>query len=382
MDDVLEPEVAERLEQLLRDAPPGSTDPVDFLLARFDAGLAWVHYPDGRGGMGADPSQQRLVARALTSAGAADPFPANPIGIGMVGPTIAHHGTDEQVEKHLRRLWSGQDVWCQLFSEPGAGSDLADLATRAVPKDDGWVVHGQKVWTSMADRAQFGLLLARTDVDLPKNKGITAFLVDMHSPGVEVRPLRQMTGDAEFNEVFFDGAVLPEGSVLGPQGQGWHVAFTTLMNERASIGDAFASSGGGPVAAAMELYRRRGGDAAVRDRVTRMWIEAELVRLLAARAGEPGPAGSIGKLLGAEHTRRVFELTVDLLGPDGMLLPDDGVGSPWARGPQVAFLRSRAATIEGGTSEVMRNILAERVLGLPREDLGPRERAWKDIPRS
>jgi alkylation response protein AidB-like acyl-CoA dehydrogenase len=235
----------------------------------------------------------------------------------------------------------------------------------------------------LADRARYGLLLARTDPDAPKNKGITAFLLDMQAPGVEVRPLRQMTGDAEFNEVFLDGVRLPADAVLGPEGQGWQVAFTTLMNERASIGSAFASSGGGPVTTAMELFRaRRAGEAVVRDRVVRMWIEAELLRFLAMRSDEPGPAGSIAKLLGAEHTRRVFELTVDLLGPEGMLYPDDGVGSPWTRGPQVSFLRARAATIEGGTSEVMRNILGERILGLPRDDHGPRDRPWKDIPRS
>jgi alkylation response protein AidB-like acyl-CoA dehydrogenase len=254
-----------------------------------------------------------------------------------------------------------------MFSEPGFGSDLAGLATRAVREGDGWVVNGQKVWTSLADRARYGLLLARTDVDAPKSKGLTAFLVDMQAPGVEVRPLRQMTGDAEFNEVFLQDVRLGADARLGPEGQGWQVAFTTLMNERASIGNAFASAGSGPVARAIDLYRtHRAGDAVLRDRVVRMWVEAELLRLLAARASEPGPAGSIGKLLGAEHTRRVFELIVDLLGADGMLYPDDGEGSPWTRGPQVAFLRARAATIEGGTSEVMRNILGERILGLPR----------------
>ncbi|MBX3314730.1 MAG: acyl-CoA dehydrogenase family protein [Actinobacteria bacterium] len=376
------PTIEERLEALLRDHPPAATDPVEFLRARFDAGLAWVHYPPDCGGSDAEPEMQRTVARRLREAGAPDPFPTNPIGIGMVGPTIAHHGTEAQ-RRHLRRLWTGEDLWCQLFSEPGAGSDLAGLATRAVRDRDEWVVDGQKVWTSMADRARYGLLLARTDVDAPKNKGITAFLVDLRTPGIEVRPLRQMTGDAEFNEVFFDGARLPADAVLGPEGQGWHVAFTTLMNERASIGDAFASSGGGPIDGAIAAYREHhAGDAVRRDRVVRTWIEAELVRFVSARAGQPGPAGSIVKLLGAEHAQRVFELTVDLLGPEGQLVPTSTEGSPWTRGPQVAFLRSRATTIEGGTSEVMRNILAERVLGLPREDLGPKDRPWKDIPRA
>ena len=383
MSDALDPGLAERLERLIQDFPPKATDPTSFLLARFDAGLAWVHAPEGSGGVGAELAQQRHVESRLAEVDAPDPFPANPIGIGMVGPTIVHHGTDEQRRAHLRRLWSGEDLWCQMFSEPGAGSDLAGLSTRANRDGNGWVVNGQKVWTSMADRARRGLLLARTDIDAPKNKGITAFLVDMQAPGVDVRPLKQMTGDAEFNEVFLRDVHLTEDARLGPEGQGWQVAFTTLMNERASIGSAFGSSGSGPLSVAVDLYRERHtGDTVRRDRVVRMWIESELVRLLAERAGEPGPAGSICKLLGAEHTRRVFELIVDLLGADGMLYPDDGQGSPWTRGPQVSFLRSRAATIEGGTSEVMRNILAERILGLPRDDHAPRDQPWRDIRRS
>ena len=373
--------VEERLDALLRDHPPATTDPVDFLRPRFDAGLAWVHYPADCGGSDAEPETQRFVARRLRDAGAPDPFPTNPIGIGMVGPTIAHHGTEAQ-RRHLRRLWTGEDLWCQLFSEPGAGSDLAGLGTRAVRDGDDWVVDGQKVWTSMADRARYGLLLARTDVDAPKNKGITAFLVDLRAPGVEVRPLRQMTGDAEFNEVFFDGVRLPADAVLGPEGQGWHVAFTTLMNERASIGDAFASSGAGPIDTAIEVFRgRHAGDAVRRDRLVRTWIEAQLVRYVSARAGQPGPAGSIVKLLGAEHAQRVFELTVDLLGPEAMLYPDDGVGSPWTEARRSPSSGTAANHDRGADPEVMRNILAERVLGLPREDLGPKDRPWKDIPR-
>src|SRR5919108_1349222 len=199
---VLDDTIAERLERLLQDFPPKATDPTTFLGARFDAGLAWVHYPQGCGGSGADADQHRLVEQRLAEAQAPSPFPGNPIGVGMVGPTIAHHGTDAQRARYLRRLWTGEDVWCQLFSEPGAGSDLAGLATRAVRDGDGWVVNGQKVWTSLGAKARYGLLLARTDVDAPKNRGITAFLVDMRAPGVEVRPLRQMTGDAEFSEVY------------------------------------------------------------------------------------------------------------------------------------------------------------------------------------
>jgi alkylation response protein AidB-like acyl-CoA dehydrogenase len=363
----------ERAEHLLAEHPPSSTEPTDFLLAQYDAGLAWI----------GDADERSAVARHLADAGAPDPFVANPIAVGMVGPTILQHGTEAQQDRHLRRLWAGVDVWCQLFSEPGAGSDLASLATRAVATDEGWVVAGQKVWTSAADRADFGLLLARTNPELTKNRGLTAFLIDMRAPGVLVRPLRQMTGDAEFNEVFLDGVRLPADARLGPEGEGWKVAFTTLTNERSSIGDAFAASGAGPVDAAVELFRARcPADAVARDRVVTMWIEAQLIRMLASRVAEPGPAGAVLKLLGAEHSKRVQELAIDLLGADGMLHDDHGVGSPWSRGPHVAFLRSRAATIEGGTSEVMRNVLGERVLGLPREPDASREMPWKDVVRN
>jgi alkylation response protein AidB-like acyl-CoA dehydrogenase len=365
--------VPARVEQLLAEHPPATTDDVEFLLARFDAGLAWM----------ADPTDQQLVESRLRSAGAADPFPKNPIGVGMVGPTILQHGTDEQRHRHLRRLWAGLDIWCQLFSEPGSGSDLASLSTRAELEGDGWLVNGQKVWTSAADRARYGLLLARTDVDLPKRDGITAFLLDMTTPGVTVRPLRQMTGDAEFNEVFLEDVRLPADARLGPLGAGWRVAHTTLMSERASIGSAFGSSGGGPLATAIDLYRsRHDGDPVARDAVTRMYIESELIRLLAQRASRPGPAGSVLKLLGTEHIQRVYKLIVGLLGAEGMLWYDDDHGSPWVRGPYVAFLRSRAATIEGGSSEVMRNILGEQVLGLPREPDAMHGRPWREVPHS
>ena len=386
----LDPSIEARLDALLNGFPPETAEPTVFHGARFDAGLAWTHYPVGCGGSGADPQQHRLVEQRLAAVGAPSPFGANPIGIGMVSPTIVHHGSHEQRHRFLRRLWTAEDVWCQLFSEPGAGSDLAGLATRAVRDEGDWVVDGQKVWTSLGARARYGLLLARTDVDAPKNHGITAFLVDMHAEGIEVRPLRQMTGDAEFSEVFFDNARLPADAQLGPEGKGWQVATTTLMNERVSIGNALATSGSGPAATALELYRaRHAGDRALRERVARLWIESELTRMMSLRAeqlgqaGDPGPVGSVGKLFGAEHAQRIHELIVDLLGAEGMLYPDRSAdGAPVARTSQVAFLRSRANTIEGGTSEVMRNILGERVLGLPRDDLGPKDRPWRDIPRS
>jgi alkylation response protein AidB-like acyl-CoA dehydrogenase len=376
---LLDKDLADRIERLLQEAPPKATEPVDFWAARFDAGLAWVHYPQVCGGLGADPEQQALVEARLAEAGAPSNFPLNPMGLGMVGPTIVHHGTEEQKARFLRRLYSCADIWCQLFSEPGAGSDLAGLATRAVRDGDEWVVNGQKVWTSKGDIASFGLLLARTDVDAPKNKGLTTFLIDMRSPGVEVRPLKQMTGDAEFSEVYFEDVRLPADAQLGPEGKGWLVATTTLMNERTSIGNAMASFGSDRITQLLALFRERGGGPVLRDRVVQVWMGGELSRIMSMRAsqlgqsGDPGPVGSVGKLFGAEHALRVNELTIDLLGADGM------------RGdlPQHRqFLRSRANTIEGGTSEVMRNILAERMLGLPRDDHGPKDRPWREIPRS
>jgi alkylation response protein AidB-like acyl-CoA dehydrogenase len=385
----LDEDIAVRLARLIQECPPTSTAPVDFFGARFDAGLAWVHYPVGSGGLGADPQQHQLVDAQLSEMDAPSNFALNPIGLGMVGPTIVHHGTDDQRSRFLRRLYTGEDIWCQLFSEPGAGSDLAGLATRAVRDGDEWVVNGQKVWTSLGHKARFGLLLARTDIDAPKNRGLTTFLVDMKAPGVETRPLRQMTGDSEFNEVYFDNVRLPADARLGPEGKGWQVATTTLMNERVSIGNAL-TAGGAPVTTALQLFRRRGDhDPALRDRVTRMWIEAELGKMMSLRAaqlgqtGAPGPVGSVGKLFSAEHALRINELIIDLLGPEGMLYPPFGAdGAPLQRGPQVSSLRSRANTIEGGTSEVMRNILAERILGLTRDDHGPRDRPWRDIPRN
>jgi alkylation response protein AidB-like acyl-CoA dehydrogenase len=273
-------------------------------------------------------------------------------------------------------LFTGEELWCQLFSEPGAGSDLASLACRADRVDDGWVLTGQKVWTSLAHVARWGLLLARSDPSEPRHKGLTCFVLDMTAPGVEVRPLRQLTGDAEFNEVFLDGAFVPDAHRLGDEGNGWAVAMTTLLSERAAIGGAFAEHGRGPVETLIDVYRRRhSGDAVVRLRVTDAWIRSEVLRLTNLRAqqlaehGTPGPEGSVAKLGLALNNQHLTTLTVDLLGPEATLLPTaPATDRPvyTAVDPQRAFLRARANTIEGGTSEVMRNILGERVLGLPR----------------
>ncbi|ABW14924.1 acyl-CoA dehydrogenase domain protein [Parafrankia sp. EAN1pec] len=385
------------VDDLLRSHPPAATDPHEFLGARFDAGLAWVWAGPGDGGLGADPALQPLIEQRLAAAGAPAPFRYNPIGIGMTGPTLLTHGTPGQRGAYLRPLFAGTEVWSQLFSEPGAGSDVAGLATRARRDGDEWIVDGQKVWTSYAHIARRGLLIARTDPDVPKHAGLTAFVVDLTASGVEVRPLRQLTGEAEFNEVFFTAARIPDTQRLGPVGAGWRVATTTLMNERVSLGGGL-SGGADPGAALLAAYQeaadRGDGNPVRRDQAIRLWIEANVNALTAARAaaggnrGRPGPEGSVLKLAGAEHSRRAAAYLVDLMGPAGTLIPDYRMTRPGlplgGEGPRdtaAAFLRSRANTIEGGTSEILRNILGERVLGLPGDIRVDKDVSWRDIPR-
>jgi len=392
--------VDREVEDLLAQFPPASTDPTVFLGAQFDRGLAWVHFPRNCGGLGVSPSLQGRVLTALREAGAPSGGWANPIGHGMVAPTIAVHGTDQQKARYLRPLFTNEEIWCQLFSEPGAGSDVASLATRAERDGDEWVVNGQKVWTTLAHLASFGLLIARTDPDVPKHRGITAFLVDMHAPGVEVRPLYQITGEAEFNEVFFTDVHVPDTARLGEEGNGWGVSLTTLMNERVSIGGNVGGRGSGPIGDAVALWRARYAEdrspraRALRDRLMGCWARSEAARLTNMRAaqnrraGTPGPEGSVAKLAFAEENKRIYELCVDLMGAEGTLHSSD---YPRIRPDHVAlgttdihkaFLRVRANSIEGGTSEVMRNILGERVLGLPGEPRRDKDVSWKDVPRN
>jgi alkylation response protein AidB-like acyl-CoA dehydrogenase len=323
----------------------------------------------------------------------------NPIGIGMAAPVLVAHGTPEMHERFLRRIFTAEDVWCQMFSEPSSGSDVASLATRAVRDGDEWIVNGQKVWTTLAHVSNWGLLVARTDPDKPKHKGLSYFVLDMHAPGVDVRPLFQLTGEAEFNEVFFTDARIPHSMMLGREGDGWNVAVATLMNERVALGGGVRERGEGPIELLLDTWRKRPrqGDAVdkpLRDRVTRLWIRAEVLRLTnlrardAAKSGTPGPEGSVGKVMAAELNKALGEAALDLLGPEGMLLDD---GYPMKRpdraalsgtDPQKIFLRMRAQSIEGGTSEVMRNILGERVLGLPKEPAVDRDVPWSQTLRS
>jgi alkylation response protein AidB-like acyl-CoA dehydrogenase len=392
--------VEELVDRLLEQMPPATTPAKEFLGEQFDRGLAWVHYPEGCGGLGLTPNDQQLVQSRLAAAGAPASGLKNPIGFGMCAPTIVAHGTDEQKRRYLRPLFTSEEIWCQLFSEPGSGSDVASLSSRAVQDGDEWVLNGQKVWTTLAHLSRFGLLLARTNPEVPKHKGITAFLIDMEAPGVDVRPLYQITGEAEFNEVFFTDVHMPDSARLGGEGDGWRVAVTTLMNERVSIGGGVSRRGGGPIADALRIWKERwSGDTStqaqvLRDRLISSWIRSEVLSMTnqraaqVRRAGTPGPEGSVAKLAFAEENQRVYELCIDLLGSEGMLYP---AGYPMVRPDFIgmgssdvhkSFLRVRANSIEGGTSEVMRNILGERVLGLPGDVRNDKELAWKDVPRS
>jgi alkylation response protein AidB-like acyl-CoA dehydrogenase len=388
-----ETRVRTNIERLLAEHDPKQEDAVSFLGAQYDLGLAWVHFPEGDGGLGVSPALQSVVEATLAEVGAPSSRTGNPIGVGMAGPTIATYGTPEQ-KRYLRPLFTNEEIWCQLFSEPGSGSDVASLSSRAVRDGDEWVINGQKVWTSLAHVSRRGLLLARTDPSVPKHKGITCFLIDMHAPGVDIRPLRQMTGDAEFNEIYMTDLRVPDDHRLGDVNVGWNVAVTTLMNERVFIGGLDSGPGGGMVGEAVRIWKEKGHrDPARRDQLMKLWCRAEAVRLTNIRAaakrqiGTPGPEGSTGKLAAAELNQAISALCVDLLGADGLLygsyeMPRDRGRGDGSRDIRRTFMRSRANSIEGGTGEIMRNILGERVLGLPGDIRVDRDVAWTDLPRS
>ncbi|MFF3251573.1 acyl-CoA dehydrogenase family protein [Actinacidiphila glaucinigra] len=388
-------ELRERVHALLASHDPALTDRLDFLRARFDAGLAWVHYPQGLGGLGAPRALQGVVDAELTAGGAPDNEPRRiGIGLGMAAPTVLRYGTEEQKARFLRPLWTGEEVWCQLFSEPGAGSDLAGLRTRAVLDGDGWIVTGQKVWTSNAHNARWAILIARTDPDVPKHQGITYFVCDMTAPGVEVRPLRQITGEAEFNEVFLTDVRIPDAHRLGEVGDGWRVAQTTLMNERVAIGGTALPREGGMIGTVAATWRERPDlrTPDLHDRLLRMWVEAEVTRLTGERlrqqlvVGAPGPEGSGMKLAFASLNQRISGLEVELLGEEGLRYGDWTMTRPqivdfYGRDAGYRYLRAKGNSIEGGTSEILRNIISERVLGLPSEPRTDKDVPWKDLPR-
>src|SRR5579862_8588292 len=273
-----EDEIRSLVGQLIDDVD--ARDRVAFRGAQYDRGLAWVQFPVGKGGLGLRPEAQTVVNDELRRAPRVyDDIGLNPIGIGMAAPVILTYGSEELHDRLLRRIFTGEDIWCQLFSEPGAGSDVASLATRAVRDGDEWVVNGQKVWTTLAHVSNWGLLVARTDPDQPKHKGLSYFVLDMHAEGVDVRPLFQITGEAEFNEVFFTDARVPDAMMLGGQGDGWNVAVATLMNERVALGGGVRASGTGPIEGLMDIWHKRASLGAVydtpwRDRVVQLWIES------------------------------------------------------------------------------------------------------------
>jgi alkylation response protein AidB-like acyl-CoA dehydrogenase len=383
------------VDRLLAERDPA--DSTAFRAAQYDLGLAWVWFPVGFGGLALPPEVQRRVDERIRAAGVrADALERNGFGIFLAAPTIAAHADDELKARLLRPLFTGEELWCQLFSEPGAGSDLAGLSTRAVRDGDEWVVDGQKVWNTLAHRADRGMLVARTDPEAPKHRGLTYFALDMHTPGVDVRPLRQITGEAEFNEVYLTGVRVPDRDRIGGLGDGWRVSLTTLMNERVTIGGAVAGRDSGPIGDALKVWREHpeSHDAVRRDRLARLWIDAEVLRLTNARAtanrkaGTPGPEGSVAKLAFAETNRSIYELCMDVLGAEGLLYPSyemvrpDEASLTGGGDPRKMFLRSRAYSIEGGTSEILRNVLGERVLGLPGEPRVDKGLPWSEVPRS
>jgi alkylation response protein AidB-like acyl-CoA dehydrogenase len=391
--------VAAKLDELVNFRKTNESMP-EFWGKQFDLGLAWVQFPEGSGGLGINPKYQLMVTNRLRDEGISQNNRiANILGVGMGAPTIVEYGTPEQIQKYLRPMFTADEIWCQLFSEPGSGSDLASLSTRAIDDGDGYIVNGQKVWTTLGHLAKWGLLVTRTDPDAPKHRGLTFFIVDMESEGVEVRPLRQITGEAEFNEVYFTDTKIPKENILGGLGEGWRVSLATLMNERVAIGGNVRERGSGAPGHLVQIWKDKELDDPIqKDKLIELWIQQEAVRLTNLRASElrekgtPGPEGSTSKLYEAEINKESYEFGMELLGNDGLLFPrgyaltqpelnfdNDTFGFT---DTQSLFLRSRANSIEGGTSEIMRNIIAERVLGLPGEQKLDKDKPWKDIPRS
>jgi alkylation response protein AidB-like acyl-CoA dehydrogenase len=389
------------LDALLAAHDPALVSDVELRGARYDAGLAWVHFPIGFGGLGLRPELNRHIEQRMREAGAAITDPTT-FFMALAAPTIVTHGTDQQKLRFLRPMFTGEERWCQLFSEPGAGSDFAGLATRAVRDGDEWVVNGQKVWNTLAHLADWGMLVTRSNTELPKHKGMTYFALDMRAPGVEVRPLRQITGEAEFNEVYLTDVRVPDADRIGAEGEGWRASLTTLMNERSAIGAGSAGGSkprrGGAANDAIVVWNRLDAaerTGARRDRLMQLWVRGEVGRLTnlraseAARTGNPGPEMSVAKLEFAEFNKQLYDFCIDLLGAAGQVGYDYTFRRPTEldatgvnKGLQYAFLRVRANSIEGGTSEILRNIIGEQVLGLPGEPRVDKDPPWSSVPRN
>ena len=356
-----------------------------------ESGYGAPLWPKEYGGLSGEGWMQQIVREELGRY-RLPTFGPNILGVGLAGPTIIAHGTEAQKERYLRKILTGEELWCQLFSEPGSGSDLASLSTRAVRDGDEWLINGQKVWTSIAQISTFGLLLARTDPDVPKHEGLTYFILEMASAGVEIRPLRQLTGSAEFNEVYLTDVRVPDERRVGDVGEGWRCARTTLANERDAIAgvslDPVSLLGGirkDPWQAFLDGVADR-TDPAVRQRLAQLYIENETRQVTVfrgqsarMRGEQPGPEGSVNKVVNAELNQRRTNLGVSAAGMGGVAwLPGDQTAQLRAH----AFLRARANTIEGGTSEVLRNQVAERVLGLPRDEDGGKDEPWNRARRN
>jgi alkylation response protein AidB-like acyl-CoA dehydrogenase len=371
-----QPEIAFRdeLRAWFGENPPGSEPDGDedrryawrrdFQRRLADGGWAAVHWPREYGGRGATLTESAIFFEELGRSGA--PLPANVLGLLLAGPTIMTWGSDRQKDRYLTPILTAEEIWCQGFSEPDAGSDLASLKTRAVADGDDWVITGQKVWTSGAQYSKWCMLVARTDPEASKHKGLTYFLMDMEQDGVQIRPLRQITGEPEFNELFLDGARVPSENVLGGTGNGWKVALTTLMNERAGLAFFLQVRLRQLLDRAIEEAAREGrfADPVIADRLGELYLRSETLRLTAYRGltaiekyGQPGPEGSLTKWMWSDTNQRLTQFAVDLLGPRALRADD-----PWA----YELLRARGNSIEGGTTEVLKNIVAERVLGLPK----------------
>lgn len=394
--------IDEAIDRLLADHPPASTDPIAFLNAQFDAGLAQVWYPEGYGGLDLPADLQGVVDERLTAAGAPPSGRVtNAIAAGQGAASILAYGSEDQKRRYLRPLFTAELMGCQLYSEPGSGSDLASLATRAVRDGDEWIVNGQKVWTSGAHRAGMAILLARTDPEAVKHAGLTQFVIDMHAPGVEVRPLRQMSGGAEFNEVFLTDVRVPDTERLGGVGEGWSVSQHTLVHERYNM-PRVAERGEGAIASAVAAWKARDDKSSntalmLKNDLMRHWVDTEVLRLLQLRAGalraqgSSGPEGSLGKLAVSVIGRRLAEWAPNLLGPAGGLI-DGGydrsegpVAGDRSRGPasiQRACVGSPGMAIAGGTDQIQRNIIGDRVLGLTREPAVDRGVPWSQTLRN
>jgi alkylation response protein AidB-like acyl-CoA dehydrogenase len=374
--------VIETLGRLVGDLEGASRSSVEAWGATFDCGLSRVHFPVGAGGLNVRPELQVLVDTELDRIGIPSNFANHAGGIGVAAPVVANFASEEQRELYLRKIFTCEEFWCQLFSEPDAGSDLASLRTSVVRDGNEWILNGHKVWTTMAHIARRGLLLARSTPDV-RHKGITCFILDMTLPGVEVRPLRQITGDAEFNEVYFNDVVIPDNCRVGDVDEGWRIAMGTLMEERNAVSHSLATHVP-PIQSARMIWESLpdGAKTAVRrDRLIHLHIQSELCILTRVRAtakqsaGKPGPEGSIAKLQLGELNQAISAFCVDLLGAQGMLYGSYEMTQPmhWQEtgvlpgDPTRAMLRSRANTIEGGTNEMQRNTIAERLLGLPRD---------------